>query len=90
VAWAAATVAAWVAEVAWEAEVWAAEAGWAALVAGPRAPRSSSKASSDGRAPRRSILPDDKEVAFATAIGRMAVKTKFNFKEMMYHETLAI
>src|SRR5579871_6242147 len=33
---------------------------------------------------------DDKEVAFATMIGRMAVKTKFTFKEMMYHEDLAI
>ena len=36
------------------------------------------------------LTPDDKEVAFATLIGRMAIKTKFNFKEMMYHETLAI
>jgi hypothetical protein len=36
------------------------------------------------------LTPDDKEVAFATAIGRMAIKTKFNFKEMMYHEALAI
>jgi hypothetical protein len=36
------------------------------------------------------LTPDDKEVAFATVIGRMSVKTKFTFKEMMYHETLAI
>jgi hypothetical protein len=36
------------------------------------------------------LSPDDKEVAFVTAIGRMAIKTKFNFKEMLYHETLAI
>jgi hypothetical protein len=36
------------------------------------------------------LSPDDKEVAFATMIGRMVIKTKFTFKEMMYHETLAI
>jgi hypothetical protein len=36
------------------------------------------------------LTPDDKEVAFATVIGRMSIKTKFTFKEMMYHETLAI
>ena len=31
-----------------------------------------------------------KQVAFATQIGRMAIKTKFTFKEMMYHDSLAI
>jgi hypothetical protein len=36
------------------------------------------------------LSPGDKEVAFATLIGRMAIKTKFTFKEMMYHESLAI
>jgi hypothetical protein len=36
------------------------------------------------------LSPDDKEVAFATLIGRMAIKTKFNLKEMTYRETLAI
>lgn len=36
------------------------------------------------------LTPDDKEVEFATEIGRMSVTTKFTFKEMMYHETLAI
>jgi hypothetical protein len=36
------------------------------------------------------LSPDDREVAFATALGRMSIKTKFTFKEMMYHENLAI
>jgi len=36
------------------------------------------------------LSADDKEVAFSTTIGRMSIKTKFNFKEMMYHETLAV
>jgi hypothetical protein len=36
------------------------------------------------------LSADDKEVAFATVIGKNAIKTKFTFKEMMYHETLAI
>jgi hypothetical protein len=36
------------------------------------------------------LSPDDKEVAFATTIGRNVIKAKFTFKEMMYHETLAV
>jgi len=36
------------------------------------------------------LSADDKEVAFATALGRLAIKTKFTFKEMMYHEALAV
>ena len=36
------------------------------------------------------LSPDDKEVEFKTTIGRMAIKAKFNFKEMMYHENLAV
>jgi hypothetical protein len=36
------------------------------------------------------LSPDDKEVAFVTVIGRMSIKTKFTFKEMMYHEGLAV
>jgi hypothetical protein len=36
------------------------------------------------------LSPDDKEIAFVTALGRMAIKTKFTFKEMVYHESLAI
>ena len=36
------------------------------------------------------LTPEDKEVAFAAMIGRVAVKTKFNLKEMMYHESLAV
>jgi hypothetical protein len=33
---------------------------------------------------------EDKEVAFAAMLGRVAVKTKFTLKEMMYHESLAV
>lgn len=33
---------------------------------------------------------DDKEVTFSTTISRLAIKTKFNFREMMYRGTLAI
>jgi len=36
------------------------------------------------------LSPEDKEVAFATALGKVPVKTKFTLKEMMYHEELAI
>ena len=36
------------------------------------------------------LSADDKEVAFATMIGRIVIKAKFSFKEMMYHESLAI
>lgn len=34
--------------------------------------------------------PDDKEVAFSTVLGRLAVKAKFNLKEMIYRGELAL
>ena len=36
------------------------------------------------------LSQEDCDVEFATTIVRMSVKTKFDFKEMMYHETLAV
>lgn len=33
---------------------------------------------------------DDKEVSFTTQLGKLEVKTKFNLKEMMYHQELAV
>ncbi len=33
---------------------------------------------------------DDSEVEFATHLGRMTVKTKFNLKQMLYHGQLAV
>jgi len=36
------------------------------------------------------LSAENKEVAFITMIGRMVIRTKFNCKEMMYKETLAI
>lgn len=36
------------------------------------------------------LSPEDSEVEFATTISRMSIKTTVDFKEMMYHEALAI
>jgi len=36
------------------------------------------------------LSPDDKEVTFTTQLGRIEVKTKFNLKDMMYHNVLAL
>jgi hypothetical protein len=36
------------------------------------------------------IAAEDKEVAFATLLGKVTIKTKFNLKEMLYHENLAL
>ena len=36
------------------------------------------------------LRPEDKEVAFTTIFGSIAVKTKFNMKDMLYHGELAV
>jgi hypothetical protein len=36
------------------------------------------------------LKPEDKEVTFVTSFGRMDLKAKFNLKEMMYHDELAV
>jgi len=36
------------------------------------------------------IKPEDKEVTFSTKLGRLLVKTKFNLKDMTYHDELAL
>lgn len=33
---------------------------------------------------------EDKEVTFATQLGGLEVKTKFNLKDMIYHKELAL
>jgi hypothetical protein len=41
----------------------------------------------------RDLLPlttEDKEVTFTTQLGRLEVKTRFNLKDMMYHNELAL
>jgi hypothetical protein len=36
------------------------------------------------------LKPEDKEVTFSTRLGGVTVKTKFSFKDMMYHGELAV
>jgi hypothetical protein len=36
------------------------------------------------------LTPDDKEVIFSTTLGRLAIKAKFDLKEMMYRGVLAL
>jgi hypothetical protein len=36
------------------------------------------------------LKPEDKEVTFSTRLGRLAVKTRFNLKEMMFHGAVAL
>jgi len=36
------------------------------------------------------LTVDDKEVEFVTVVGRTTIKAKFNLKEMMYHDALAL
>lgn len=36
------------------------------------------------------LKPEDKEVAFTSEFGRLPIKAKFNLKEMMYHDELAL
>jgi hypothetical protein len=36
------------------------------------------------------LTPNDKEADFSTRLGSLIVKAKFNLKEMMYHEQLAV
>jgi hypothetical protein len=36
------------------------------------------------------LKPEDKEVVFTSEFGSLNIKAKFNFKEMMYHNELAL
>jgi len=36
------------------------------------------------------LKPEDKEVTFTSAFGRLSIKAKFNLKDMMYHNELAV